>query len=62
MEPFSSKTVGGSVREMGITMEPFWSKTVGGSAHELGITVSVRVCLIMNHGTILEQNCRGVGT
>ena len=40
-------------------MEPFSSKTVGGLAREMGITVSVRVCLIMNHGTILEQNRRG---
>ena len=41
-------------------MEPFSSKTVGGLAHEMVIAVSVHVCLIMNHGTILLQNSRGL--
>ena len=40
-------------------MEPFLSKTVGGSAREMVIAVSVRICLIMNHGTIVQQNSRG---
>ena len=40
-------------------MEPFSSNTVEGLAREMGITVFVRVCLIINHGTIVEQNCRG---
>ena len=30
-------------------------------SREMVITIFVRVCLIMNHGTILEQNYTGVG-
>ena len=40
-------------------MEPFLSKTVGGLASEMVITLFVRDCLIMNHGTIVQQNSRG---
>ena len=32
---------------------------VGGLARDMVFTISVRVCLIMNHGTIVQQNCRG---
>ena len=38
-------------------MEPFSSKTVGGQACD--IVLSFFVCLIMNHGIILEQNVGG---
>ena len=40
-------------------METFSSKTVGGLAREMVIAVSVYDCLIMNHGTIVQQNSRG---
>ena len=40
-------------------MEPFLSKTVGGRHVRWSITISVHVCLIMNHGTIVQQNSRG---
>ena len=40
-------------------MAPFSSKTVGGLAHEMVITVFACDCLIMNHGTIVQQNSRG---
>ena len=43
-------------------MEPFSSKTIGGAAREMVIIVFVRDCLIMNHGTIVQQNSRGGGT
>ena len=34
--------------------EPLFSKTVGGQ-HVMSFAVSVRVCLIMNHGTIFHK-------
>ena len=39
-------------------MEPFSSKAVGGQH----VTAFVRNCLIMNHGTIVQQNSRGPGS
>ena len=38
------------------------SKTVGVSAHEMVIAILVHDYLIMNHGTIVQQNSRGVST
>ena len=39
-------------------MEPFSSKTVGGLAREMVIIIFIDY-LIMNHGTIVQQNSRG---
>ena len=61
MEPFSSKTVGGSAHEMIITIfvrdcliMNHGTIAVGGR-HVMSFAVSVCICLIMNHGTIFHK-------